>query len=182
MTRLDDALDAPIPAGLEDVGGAWDLRVLAALDDMRRRTGGTDLALATLDRSRSWALLSWAEGAASLITRVPDQELLVTAVFALLLFGRTRMDGRDALVVATLLWRGAERAGLDYPAAARDAAAWSGTDVDFAAAVANPSPDLPRTHVEEPWDGAVKFVRLPSAFDARELERRLQDKSGTTTP
>src|SRR3954447_24548231 len=104
MSPLEEALDAPSPQGLSDLGGSWDRGIDRALELL---LGGAPVPpVAELSQDRGWALLSWAECMASQITRARDASLLERAVFALLLVDRSGvLDRRDTLVVGGLLRR-----------------------------------------------------------------------------
>lgn len=107
-------LDAPAPRSLDDLGGVWDL---AILDECRRFVEADEqwkrAVREPMDRNRSWAIVSWAEGMASLAVREHDRQYLVLGLVGLSLFDHRDFDARDAAVVFPLFVRAAELIGED---------------------------------------------------------------------
>jgi hypothetical protein len=110
VTRLAKALSSGAPRGTQDLGGAWDQDVASAVSEMRA-TGTADVP--PLDANQAWALLSWCEGAASLLRTSGDAQRLSDALFALALLAPA-LDTRELLSVARLLRHASRAVGLDY--------------------------------------------------------------------
>ena len=100
MSGLAPLLDMPTPVGLEDLGGAWDTalyrecRRFARLDEEAKRA-----VRGEMNRDRSWAIVGWAEGMASLGVREKDRDRLVYGLVGLSLFCWQDFDQRDAAVI-----------------------------------------------------------------------------------
>jgi hypothetical protein len=126
MSELLASLDIPSPLGLDDLGGSWD----AAIYEGCRRFAelGDDAKheiREKIDRDRSWAIVSWAEGMASLAVREQDGNRLVYGLVGLSLFSHTDFDPRDAIVVYPLFVRAAQLIGEDPDEVTRAAAGLS---------------------------------------------------------
>ena len=114
MIPLLEQLDAPSPHGLNDLGGAWDMAVLDGCRAFARLDEGAKRAIReAMNRDRSWAVVGWAEGMASLAVRQRDRQLLLYGLVGLSLFDRQDFDSRDAALVYPLFVRAAELLGED---------------------------------------------------------------------
>lgn len=73
--------------------------------------------LAAFSEDRAWALLSWVELTANMVSRNRDGRQLEVSVFAVSLMENTGIDRRDRAVAVALLRRAAASGGLDFNAA-----------------------------------------------------------------
>lgn len=168
MIGLLDLLDAPSPRGLADLGGQWDqalmvgCRHFALLDDAEKGT-----IRRAIDRDRSWVLISWAEGLASLGVRAGSRDILVFGLIGLSLFDDAAVDTRDAEVVYSLLVRAARKIGENPSSLAQEAARQ--TDARGAAWLLGHEPDpdvvLPPTHYEDGEGDEFAFRRRAADRD-----------------
>jgi hypothetical protein len=114
MSKLTAQLDAPSPKGLQELGGAWDA---AVFDECRRFTTLDETQKQAvrdqMSRDRSWAIVSWAEGMATLAVREGDRQRILYGLVGLSLFDSDEIDARDVQVVYPLFVRAAERIGED---------------------------------------------------------------------
>jgi hypothetical protein len=169
MSQMEEALDAPGPIGLSDLGGAWDTRISAALDTSLEPGSASRLMELTMDRA--WTLLGWVERVASQITRVRDEGILDLAIFALQSIGRSEvLDLRDVLVVGGLLKRGSKYAQLDFESGINRVESRVG-EHPFFSTLLLVSVSLPPTHEEVSLNGGMEFRRVPTGIDVTELMR-----------
>lgn len=114
MTGLAELLDAPGPRGLDDLGGRWDqalmvgCRHFALLGNAEKQSVRRAIMR---DHDRSWALIGWVEGLATLGVRAGSRDVLVFGLIGLSLFDQDAVDTRDAEVVYALVVRAAELIG-----------------------------------------------------------------------
>lgn len=134
---------------------------------------GWSARVASLGRDQAWVLLSWAEDAAATVVRRRDEDLVVRVVLALCLLGASPLDRRDVQVVAALLRRACDLAGLDFLALAR-------TGCDAAGPLgrtcwgwlAHTSDRTPATREEVGAGGGFAYRRRPSGIDVDRLLAR----------
>lgn len=114
MTGLPELLDTASPCGLEDLGGRWDQALLAGCCQFAL-LGEADQQCVrrAMNVKRSWALIGWAEGMATLGVRANSRDVLVSGLIGLSLFNQHAVDTRDAEVVYALLARATELIGED---------------------------------------------------------------------
>lgn len=179
MTLLVEQLDMPSPRGLEDLGGRWDMEVLDGCRQYARLDDAPKLDVRrSMTNERSWAIVGWAEGTASLAVRWKDRELLVLGLVGLSLFG-SDFDDRDAQLVYPLFARAAELVGADIVDV-------TGTAAEMADSVgrrwlldrlkALPS-RLPGTHRESGSGDKFSFERVGARWDpAAELADFLDEE------
>jgi hypothetical protein len=75
-----------------------------------------------IGRDRSWVIVGWAEGMASLAVRTGRRDYLCLGLVGLSLFDASEFDARDALIVYPLFVRAAELLGESPDQIAREAA------------------------------------------------------------
>ena len=154
-------LDAHPGDGVPALGSPWEAQVERSL--RQDPSGWTAEALSV---GRAWVLLGWVEDAATRVVRSRDRELLRTAVSALVVVAAGPLDRRDVWVVAGLLRRAADLAGLRWDHA-----------VDQLPGEPHPvggvPADTPPTHEEVGAGSTFAFRRRPRSFDPVALERRL---------
>lgn len=150
-------LDAHPGDGVPALGSAWEAQVERSL-----RQNPSGWRAGELSVGRAWVLLGWVEDAATRVVRSRDRELLRTAVSALVVVGAGPLDRRDVRVVAALLRRAADLAGLRWDHAAGHLA-W----------LAGLASATPPTHEEVGAGSSFAFRRRPPTFDPAALERRL---------
>jgi hypothetical protein len=132
------------------------------------------MAVELLSDGPSWVLLSWIEVAATKVVRARSGRTLETAVFAMVLLTRSRLDWRDVSVVGALLHRGAILANLRYEASVAKVCARSGPLGDSALdRLTRMDSATPPTHVEAMDGDPLVFSPRPSDFDVADLERWL---------
>lgn len=172
MTPDDGALallDGPAPAAGPNRAD-WFSRVEQSLGTEPGRWLGPALAGA-LDQDRAWRLLSWVEGAASAIAdgRTPGRVSL--AALAMSLLEASPLDRRDVMVVAALVRRAAEIAGLDYPQLVRAGCAAAGSlGEECLQWLWWASSEVPSTYEEVGSGASTRFRRKPSDIDIARLE------------
>ncbi|SDD88300.1 hypothetical protein [Auraticoccus monumenti] len=127
-----------------------------------------------LGHDQAWPLLSWAEDAATEVGRRGDEELVVRAVLAFCLLGASPLDRRDVQVVAALLRRACDLAGLDFLSLARTGCEAAGPlGVTCWSWLTHTSTRTPATHEEVGAGWTFTFRRRPSDFDVDRLLARL---------
>lgn len=128
-----------------------------------------------LSDEHAWSLLSWIETAASQVVRVRSQDALATCAFAMSLVLHSALDRRDCAIVASLLRRASERAGLDFAAGVTEGCEQAETTGQEAAdLLLHASPTLPSTHLEAGFGETFCFTRVEPGFDVHDLERWLE--------
>lgn len=129
----------------------------------------------SLDQDQAWALLSWVELAATEVARGGSGSLLESAAFGISLLVASDLDARDVAVVASLLRRGAQIAGIDFGecvgVGCAHAAEFGTAALDRLLSV---EASTPATHAEVGEGPSFTFVRRPVDFDVLELERWLE--------
>ncbi|WP_336392844.1 hypothetical protein [Klenkia terrae] len=161
-------LDAHPGNGVPAIGSPWEREVEESLADRDWRAA---VQAEGLSRDRSWVLLGWVEDAATRVARDCHRSTLTTAAYALAMLEVGRVDRRDVLVVAALLHRAADLAGLRWDRGVEDAVARAG---GLGATWLPTVPAAtPATHGESGAGRSFAFVRRPATFDPVALERRL---------
>lgn len=128
-----------------------------------------------LSDEHAWSLLSWIEVAASQIVRMRSRLELVTAAFAMALVLQSALDRRDCAIVAALLRRASELAGLDFTESVSEGSDLAGPMRQKARDLLLQAPaTLPSTHAETGAGETFAFMRQAPGFDVADLERWLE--------
>lgn len=172
MTLLNDELASFSPGAQGPFWGDWERAVsagIAAVIGGGRPT--LDETVAHLDRDTGWALLGWAERAASYVVRAPGVGgLLEQAVFAVTLLNNSEIDRKDVSVVASLLRRACVLIGEDPSAVAhRVLERWSGEPSATLLSFVSGPAVLPSTHEEVGQGDRFEFRRKPSSVDTERI-------------
>lgn len=110
MTALDEVLDAWKPGIPINQQGGWAQAVGSALD-ARMSVPTSDVVVG---QDRAWTLLGWCENSATEAVRGSDLHLLELAVFGLGLVSQAEVEGREVLLVGSLLRRAAKLIGVSW--------------------------------------------------------------------
>lgn len=166
LALLDSAPVQPDAAWYSDVEQSLSERPLEWVNAVRDA--------GSLGEDQAWALLSWAESAATEVVRGGSRRLLESAAFAISLLVASDLDSRDVAVVASLLRRGAHLAEIDF---AESVGAGCERAAEFGAAtlsrLLSAAASTPATHFEEGAEASFSFQRRRADFDVNELERWL---------
>lgn len=167
MTLLEALNRRRTPELLGELGGRWDEAVFAACRRFGQlQAGAKSEVRSSLGRSRSWALLGWAEGMASLAVREANPERLVYGLVALSLVDRSVVDERDVLLILPLYARAAQLLGLDCRTLVATAAGVADAPGRmWLAGVAFESAALPATHREVGSGRDFVFARILEDWD-----------------
>ena len=168
MSQLAARLDSLGPVGLRELGGAWDdeilieIRRFATLDESNKQAIRSEM-----NQDRSWAIVSWAEGMATLAVREADPQRLVYGLVGLSLFERNEFDAREAMVVYPLFVRAAELIGEKPDDLALAAAALSDSAGRLWLLERLPSEQhrIASTHSERGVGRDFRFQRLAEDWD-----------------
>jgi hypothetical protein len=113
--------------------------------------------------------------AATEVARGGSRSLLESAAFGISLLVASDLDPRDVAVVASLLRRGAQIAGIDFGERVGAGCAYA---AEFGTAahgrLLRVEASTPATHAEVGEGPSFRFVRRPVDFDVLELERWLE--------
>ncbi|MQA77676.1 MAG: hypothetical protein GEV10_04210 [Streptosporangiales bacterium] len=179
MSAVVDALDRASPAH----GNArrWADEVQRSLRD----DPGAWLEAAgrgELSRGRSRVLLGWVERSASSVVVSRSAELVEAGAFAMSLLEDGALDTRDVMVVASLVRRAADLAGLDFAGSVRAGCERAGDRgarcLEWLRRV---SERTPPTHIEVGSGAHFRFQRVPSEIDTERLMRwaKGEDRPGS---
>lgn len=157
--QRNDPWWAELESSLRTVPEAW---LGAAADD-------------ELNRDRWWLLLSGVERSASAIAAARRPELVQLSAFALALLEDGPVDGREAMLVGSLVRRGAKQAGLDFlPLVSAGCARAGSRGEQCLRWLSRASDRLPPTHREQGTGSTFRFERVPKEFDEQAFIRRLK--------
>lgn len=171
MSGVFGLLVQPTDERDHDVPTRW---VLDIADSMSQEPGRWSAAADQLDDGHSWPLLGLVEHASSLVARDGSLRLAEQAAFALALLEGGPLDRRDVIVVADLLPRACDRAGLDFAAVVRAGCARAGERGESCRDWLLRRPVGASLYDEVGEGRTFRYRRVPAGFDADELLARLE--------
>jgi hypothetical protein len=171
VSGVFELLSQPTDERDHDVPTRW---VRSIADSMSREPDRWTAAVDELDDGRSWRLLGFVELAASLVGREGSLRLAEQAAFALALLQGGPLDRRDVIVVADLLPRACDRAGLDFAAAVRAGCARAGERGESCREWLLQRPVGASLYDEVGEGRTFRYRRVPAGFDADDLLDRLK--------